>query len=625
VQVQGLNNVVAIAAGRSHTAALRGDGTVWAWGSNTRGQLGDGTTTTRSTPVQVQGLSNVVAITAGFSILSSHTVALRSDGTVWAWGPNGAGELGVGSTTDHWRPVQVQGLSNVVEISAGNSHTVALRSDGTVWTWGRNWNGGLGDGTTTDRHTPVPVQGGLSNVVAISAGNGNTVALRSDGTVWAWGMNVFNKLGVGTPSDQHTPAQVQHLNNVVAIAAGDTHTVAVRYDGTVWAWGRNTDGRLGDGTTTNRHIPTQVRGANGEGFLNLLMLTITPMALAGGFGHTLALRKDGTVWDWGNSSSGKQLTPVQVQNLNNIASIAAGDGHNIALRNDGTVWAWGSNTHGQLGDGTTTSRPTPIQVQNLSNIIAIATGSQHSIALRNDGTVWTWGRNCNGQLGNNSTANRLTPVQVKLNNVIAITAGRHESDISAHTIALRDNGTVWAWGLNNSGQLGDGSTTNRLTPVQVKNLNSITAITAGGRHSIALRNDGTVWAWGLNGRGQLGNIGLTVLTPIQVPSVSNVIAISASNQQTTALRDDGTVWRWGIIWDTWGYYTSHTPLQVQNLNNIIAIATSGPHTVAVRNNGRVLAWGTNQSGQLGDGTTTDRGTPNYVLGPGGVGFFNLQH
>ncbi|MCL2828644.1 MAG: S-layer homology domain-containing protein [Oscillospiraceae bacterium] len=347
-----------IVAGLSvYTVALRNDGTVWAWGFNERGSLGDGTTTNRHTPVQVQNLDNVTTIAAG----GSHNVALRSDGTVWAWGLNDRGQLGDG--TIGWdimrtTPVQVQNLGDVTAIAAGGAHTLALKSDGTVWAWGLNGGGQLGDGTTTTSYTPVQVQN-LDNVAAIAAGTDHTVALKNDGTVWAWGHNHFGQLGDGTTTNRRTPVQIQSLDNIADIAAGGRNTVALGNDGIVWAWGCNEEAQTGDGT----------RG-------------------------------------------GRRLAPVRVRNLDSATAIAAGQSHNVALRSDGTIWTWGGNQYGQLGDGTTVRRHTPSGGARLDNAVAIAAGAVHTVALRNDGMVWAWGHNELGQLGDGTGTNRTTPVQV---------------------------------------------------------------------------------------------------------------------------------------------------------------------------------------------------------------------
>jgi alpha-tubulin suppressor-like RCC1 family protein len=339
-----------------------------------------------------------------------HSLASGSDGNVRAWGFNGLGQLGDGTTTNRSTPIQTTNLSNVIATAGGAFHSLGRKSDGTVWTWGYNSYGQLGDGTTTNLLSPVQTTN-LSNAVAVAAGGYKSLAVKSDGTAWAWGYNICGQLGDGTTTQRLTPIQVTNLTNVAAIGAGYYHSLAVKSDGTAWAWGYNNVGQLGDGTTTNRS------------------------------------------------------TPVQVTNLTNIVAVAGGYYHSLALKSDGTVWAWGFNNYGQLGNGTNTNRSTPVQVSNLSNIMAVAAGDYHSLVTKADGTVWAWGYNYYGQLGDGSNTNRWTPVQVaNLTNMVAAAGGHY------HSLALKSDGTVWAWGYNNFGQLGDGTTTNRTTPVQVQDL-----------------------------------------------------------------------------------------------------------------------------------------------------------
>jgi alpha-tubulin suppressor-like RCC1 family protein len=369
----------------------------------------------------------VVSLIIPMAILPSLVQAATS-GTPYAWGNNYSFQLGNGdeASPNSPSPVQVSGLSGVVAISAGN-HTLALKLDGTVWAWGPNAYGQLGKGDGSTNNSAIPLQViGLSDVVAIAAGGSHNLVLKSDGTVWSWGWNFTGQLGLGSGSGImgynnegiDTPTNVNVLNNVVAVAALDQQSVALKSDGSVWGWG---------GYYYNNPTPTQVNGLSGV------------EAIASGNCHTLAL-KGGMVWAWGLNNYGQlgigtydsSENPVQVNGLSGVVAIAGGANHSLALMPDGTVWAWGMNDYGQLGNGTSTTSPSPVQVSGLSGVVAIASGIIHSMALKNDGTVWAWGYNYFGQLGNGTYINSWIPVQVSgLNNVLAIAGGWD------HNVALK--------------------------------------------------------------------------------------------------------------------------------------------------------------------------------------------
>lgn len=342
-----------VAAGANHTIVARPDGSVWTWGSNSGGQIGDGTTTTRSVPTLVSTLSGVVAVAAG----ASHTLALRNDGAVYAWGNNSYGQLGDGTTTTRLTPV-LAGVSGIVAIAAGDQHSAALASDGRLWVWGRNTYGQIGKGTTTSAESTPYVHTTLTSIAAIGAGASHTLAVTSDGAVWTFGLNANGQLGDGSTTNRTTPVQMNSVTGAAAVAAGDRHSLVLHDDGTLHAVGYNGYGQLGDGTTTQR------------------------------------------------------TTPVAVTGLTGVTAIAAGQNFSVAVKSDATVAAWGQNSSGQLGDGTTTSRVTPTAIPGLSSIGGAAAGVSHAVAVSTTGVVWTWGANGNGQLGDGTTIARSMPAAI---------------------------------------------------------------------------------------------------------------------------------------------------------------------------------------------------------------------
>ncbi|MBY6240265.1 chromosome condensation regulator RCC1 [Methylosinus sp. Sm6] len=356
-----------IALGVDHSCALTSAGGVQCWGSNDVGQLGDGTSTSRPTPVAVSGLSSgVVAVSAG----GGQTCALTAGGAVKCWGLNDSGQVGDGTTTNRLTPVGVSGLSSgVVAISAGGNHSCALTAGGALKCWGYNFYGELGDGTDTNRLTPVPVSGLTTGVVAVAAGGFHTCARTATNSVKCWGYNDFGALGDGTTTSRLAPVSVSSLSNgVVEVAAAIDHTCARTDAGAVKCWGSNANGRLGDGTTMDRLVPVAVSG------LPSTVVAIT----AGPFGHSCALTANGAVRCWGSNANGEigdgtttdRPTPVLVSGLSKgVAAIAAGGFHSCATAISGAARCWGWNGGGQLGDGTTTDRSVPATVSSFAALV----------------------------------------------------------------------------------------------------------------------------------------------------------------------------------------------------------------------------------------------------------------
>ena len=347
-----------ISAGQYHTIAIKTDGSLWAWGHNSNGQLGDGTNTVfmganndKNSPVQIGSATNWESISLG----QYYSIGIKTDGTLWAWGNNSYGQLGDGSNADRFSPVQIGTATNWVKISTGLSFTTAIKADGTLWAWGLNNFGQLGDGTTTFRNSPVQI-GSATNWASISSGYYHTIATKTDGSLWTWGYNVVGQLGDGTTTQRDSPVQVGSETNWANISGGGAHSIAIKADGTLWAWGKNTYGQLGDGTTIQRNSPVQI----------------------------------GT----------------------HCASIGAGYYHSIAIKINGSLWAWGHNAEGELGDGTTTDKHSPLQIGSATNWVSIGVGGYHTLAKNTVGSLWTWGYNIFGQLGDGTTTQRNSLVQI---------------------------------------------------------------------------------------------------------------------------------------------------------------------------------------------------------------------
>jgi predicted CxxxxCH...CXXCH cytochrome family protein len=646
-------SITMIASGNEHSLALLSDGSVWAWGRNDYGQIGNGTTNVTTTPVQIFPIgSGVIGVSAG----AYHSLAVKTDGSVWAWGSSNSGQLGDGSSGSSAKkttPVQVSGFgpgAGVISVAAGGignsiyiggSHSLALKSDGSVWGWGYNANGQLGDNTTDTKVTPVQILGAGSGVVALAAGSYHSMALKSDGTVWSWGYNNSGQLGDNSTTQRLTPGQIPGANlssGTIKIAAGNNYSLAVKSDGSAWSWGYGGYSQLGNPGSTPR-VPTLITGMGpGAG----------AVSIAAAARHGLILKADGSVWGWGDNNYGQvgdgtnidRSAPVQVVAPGaGITAVAAGGGpspdaisFSIAIKSGSQLLAWGDNEYGQLGDGTTTYRVTPVQVTGLgigSGATAIAAGGLHSMAVKADGPL-TWGYNAFGELGDNSSTNRATPVQVSGmpagTGITALAAGNY------HSLALKGDGTVWGWGYNWYGQLGNGASgpsTNKSTPVQVTTLDNVIGVAANGYFSLAVKSDGSAWSWGYNYYGQLGDgTSADKSTPTQVSTLgpgSGVTAVAAGNDHSLALKSDGSVLAWG-----YNYYgqlgdnttnTSNTPVQVYGLESgagVTAIATGSNHSLAVKSDGSLWAWGYNSYGQLGNNSTNSSSIPVQIL-PAGSG------
>jgi alpha-tubulin suppressor-like RCC1 family protein len=708
-----------ITTGLNHTVVVKTDGTLWAWGNNTYGQLGDGSTNQRINPIQIGSDTNWTVAVAGWD----HTLALKSDGTLWSWGLNISGQLGLGDSIQRNFPVKVGFDNNWASISAGGSHTVALKTDGTLWAWGFNNRGQLGDGSTIKKTLPTQIDT-AQNWKVIASGSVHNFAIKNDGTLWGWGANFNSQLGDATTIDRTTPTLISNAN-WNSVACSYNHTLAIKADGTLWAWGLNTYGQLGIGVvfiggvtqTANKTIPTRIGTDNNWKLVD-----------CGGANssYSAAIKTDGSLWAWGYGSFGNigdgntysWTAPIRIGNAIDWKEISLGSGHSIAVKSNQSLWGWGLNASGQLGDGTTTNKQTPTNIACPGGIICvptssilsvtacnsyywvaknktytssnnsdtiklrnalgcdsivtlnltinrstfttttylasgsyvwkgtyytqsgvytyaytnsngcssmdtlnltiapgcfrqIASGIYHNLAIKTDGSLWTWGTNIYG-IGDGSTNQVNNPVKIGTDtNWASISAGVY------HNIAIKTNGTLWAWGGNGNGQLGDGTTASKLNPIQIGSANNWRMVSAGGAHTVAIKTDGTLWAWGNNWYGQLGD-GTTIQkeSPVQIGTATNWSSVSAGAGHTLAIKTDGTLWAWGNnnysqLGD--GSTIIRTiPLKIGTATNWKMVEAGSEHNLALKTDGSMWAWGLNSSGQLGIGTYALKSVPFQV-------------
>jgi alpha-tubulin suppressor-like RCC1 family protein len=467
------------------------DGSVWCWGRNNQGQIGQpADALDHPVPVRVTALSNIVEVFGG----ASGFCALRADGRAFCWGDVGSGILGDGvfggTPVISHVPVAIAGPANIRTLSfVGVEHHCMARASGQVLC-----------GDSSGHYVPVALTGPFDSGPSIAAGSGVSCSL-SNGEGRCWGTNSYGQLGTGDTVDRRSPSPVAPFyTSASMVTTRWLHACALLVDGTAQCWGDNAWGQLGTGDRISQSIPTDVAGLLGERGKDVS---------AGGF-HTCALLADGGGACWGDNAYGQlgngttlaATEPVNVSGLANAVQIASGFTHTCALVGDGTVQCWGNNDYGQLGTGSRVRRSVPTPTAPLfTTAVAITAGGFHTCALLSDGTAQCWGDNSWGQLGTGDFVNYLVPTDVF---AVLSYQGAAISAGNIHTCALTAHGEVSCWGDNTGGQLGDGTYADRNYPGFALDLGEVERIAAGDAHTCARRTDGTMWCWGDNAAGPLG-------------------------------------------------------------------------------------------------------------------------
>ncbi|HIS03264.1 MAG TPA: hypothetical protein IAA75_05075 [Candidatus Pullichristensenella avicola] len=683
---------IVLEAGYNHSFALDPNGVLWAWGANEYGRLGTGASFGLAYDAEEVELEGVVEAAAGWY----HSLLRTEDGGVYAMGCNyDYGQVGDGSGQNRSLPVRV--MDGAVQIAAGRDFSVALKADGTVWTWGRNDMGQLGLGHTDTQTLPAQVE--LENVAEIAAGESFVLARLKDGSIYAWGDNAYGQIDGAEDAFVSTPRLLEARRGAVAICAGVNHAMALLAGGTVSLWGDDYYGQLaggdealGDFMREGGLTATRIEAGGdmsammdktGAWYLWGDLFGDTPVRLeyddvvdlSLGYAHALIARRDGTLWGRGANDAyqlgniyedtylhwcelplvldGQTRSPRAPAERDKarpvepfaaeISPVAAGYYTSFAIADNGDVWAWGRSDYGQLGAGDVDSLDVPQKLE-LSNVRQVAAGDYHTLfvtesgllygagcsydydqlatgkfenenrpvrimggierawagrdisaALDEEGAIWVWGANDVGQLGLGHTEAVDGPTQLPLEDVVDLAVGKQ------FMAALLSDGTVWTWGDNTYGQLGVGEGICSASPVKVA-LENVVSIAAGGAHMLALDADGRVWAWGAGYYGQIGNGGDSDrFTPVEVEAAEGCVAVFAGGDTSGARTLGGDMLLWGAFFYTEPYvedilyYGGQTPDWI----GLAHVSMGSFHVLGVDENGNVFATGENSFGQLG--------------------------
>jgi alpha-tubulin suppressor-like RCC1 family protein len=620
----GGNDWKQVVGGSCVIGAVKTGGTLWLWSLNTTGQLGDNTTISKSSPVQT--------ISGGTNWKSFHgsgffSIALKTDGALWAWGSNFNGRLGDNTVICRSSPVQtVSGGTNWSKPGGAVNTGMAIKTDGTLWTWGSNIRGMLAIGAigVGDRSSPVQTLPSASNWRQVSGGWYSAAAIRTDGTLWVWGHNnVIAPLGAGPPRDIACLTQEQTLstdwNEVIVskgravftdYATGGGGWAAIKCDGTLWGTGLGVNGSFGNNCTAR---PLYSEADLGDLFVWKDCFTDSGL-FSGGFNAL------GTL---GDNTNINKSSPVQtVAGGANWKVLSSGGCNSIgAIKSDGTLWAWGSAAGGNLGNNSTINRSSPVQtISGGTDWSKISGGKYAFVASKSDGTLWTWGAGIGGILGNNSTINRSSPVQT-------ISGGTNWSKItssSAQAAAIKTDGTLWLWGCNAFNNLGDNTLTSRSSPIQtISGGTNWKLVSTGNFSTSAIKTDGTLWLWGSGEAGQLGdNRTIGAASPVQTISCGfNWKMISSGRSVNSAIKTDGTLWLWGLnnagmLGDNTSNSKSSPVQTISGGTNWKLVSSSNFHSTAVKTDGTLWTWGGNFDGRLLNGNTSYQSSPIQTVAAG---------
>lgn len=594
-QVPGITNAVKVSVFLSHVCALIKDGTAWCWGENVQGSLGDGTTTTRHSPVKVQFFNDMIDISAG----QDNTCIVRRNGEGWCWGVGTGGQLGNGASVNSQTPVRVSGVNDFVSIVRGNTAYCGVTRRGNGYCWGNEMNGSFGNGGASGiQNTPSAITG-LTDIVELDIGDENACALRSTGHISCWGAGTAGQLGNGTNTAvQTTPVTVVGISDFVEMGQTASTSCGLRSNGEMWAWGEDYLGRLGNGDadSSNKNLPVRVHAEN---FISL--------STNCGFGIVDPQAARTTV---PNSILADKIA---------VAGVGADARHACMIKPDGTAWCWGTENYGALGNGgsLTDTAFSPVPVADPGPWMQITAGENFTCGIKTNRTAWCWGMGSNGSIGNGNNANQSTPALVTSTLPWAkISAG------TTHACGIKIDGTGWCWGNDASGGLGNGPSGSTNTPGQITGGGLWKQISPGDRTTCGIKSDNSLWCWGESEYGRLGNgtFSPDIQNPVQIGTKSWKY-ISAEGEAVCGIQTDGSAWCWGYDSDTGELGNGSvltddqsTPSLVSDPGPWASISTGEGTTCGVKMDGSGWCWGYDDN-MLGTGLVPNNAVPAHAPVP----------
>ncbi len=605
---------------------LKSDGSLWTWGANWDGELGNGNDTDSNTPNQVGTETDWISVAGG----SYNTFAIKSNGTLWATGYNDEGELGIGGFDSKNVFTQVGTDSDWKKVNASGYHTFGIKTDGTLWSWGYNINGQLGLGpAAVGNNYDTPQQVGTDNdwqdVITNfdDYSDGFTLAIKNDNTLYATGYNFYGQLGLGNTTDRDTFEQVGSAK-WNSISAGQYFTTGIQEDGSLWSWGYNGYGQLGQGDYDNTSSPTRIGSATNWTIIN------------NGGDHSAAINSLGYLYMWGGNYDGQLgngdvngddvLVPTQIGTDNDWINVQTGLYHTFAIKDTLELYAVGFNSDGELGLGYDHYNNKPTSFKPDGTTFDIVQSSKYlsdggtpissyifTMAIKNDGTLWGWGQNGKGQLGLGTTNTYITPQHIGSSTWLAIATG------SAHSAGI-SNGELYATGDNSKGQLGQGNTTNLNVFTKIGSATNWTKVSCGCANTAAVNSLGELWICGYNVDGQCaqgtGFGGANETSLVQENTLStDWVDVVCGGYHIIGIKNDGTIYAWG--YNNFGQIgdatntRKDTPIQI-GTSSWTKITAGIHYTLGIKDDNTLYAWGHNNTGQLGNGNNTDQWSPLLI-------------